>query len=73
MTAVAFYEKAIEVSTGTNYINTLIPAHYRYAHYLLESKSTEGKAHLQKTLELAKKSGWDLMVDIVSHELASMQ
>jgi class 3 adenylate cyclase/tetratricopeptide (TPR) repeat protein len=59
----AFYQKAIEISDPPKYVDTLIPAHFRYAEYLRAQGDEAGfEEHLKRAFELAVDAHWDRFV-----------
>lgn len=59
----SLYEKAIEISDPPKYVDTLIPAHFRYAEYLQRRGDTERfRAHLKTAFELAAEAHWDRFI-----------
>jgi len=59
----AFYRKAIEISDPTQYVDTLIPAHFRYAEYLRAHNDEAGfEEQLKRAFELAVGAHWDRFI-----------
>jgi hypothetical protein len=63
VTPEAFFERAIEISQPTAYVDTLIPAHSHYAEYLRSRGDDEGfRRHLKTAFETAVEAKWDRFV-----------
>jgi tetratricopeptide (TPR) repeat protein len=59
----SFFRKAIEISEPPAYVDTLIPAHFRYAEYLREQgDEATFRRHLKTAFELAVDAHWDRFV-----------
>lgn len=62
-TADAFFRAAIDTAAKQKYVNTLIPAHNRYARYLRDrERGEEANEHRKRALELATEAKWDRFV-----------
>ena len=59
----SFFRKAIEISEPPTYVDTLIPAHFRYAEFLKQQGDEAGfRSHLKTAFELAVDAHWDRFV-----------
>lgn len=57
------FQKAIDISQRTQYVNTLIPARYNYARHLQNiGRKSEASEELREAYRLAKAASWDRFV-----------
>jgi tetratricopeptide (TPR) repeat protein len=59
----AYFLLAISKASANGYVNTLIPTHHQYGHYLMTRKrDQEANVHLEKAYRLAVDSKWERFV-----------